>query len=674
MGVDVPELDDRTFEELMTDARKRIPVHSDEWTDHNATDPGITILEVLAWVAESDIYELDRITDRHVRRYLRLLGVDPRGPRPAEALLSLAPPPELVGTALPAGTPLTVEDAGSTRHFETVGSAVLTRARVAAVVSETPEGRSDHTRANETAGLSYRPFGREAAEDSTVYLGFDAVPAADRLDIQVDFHEASMAPPASHGDEPPDFAPSVRVAWERCTDYDAVHDPASWVSLGADPDSAGPDSGDGRLHDGTDQFYHGGTVSIPIPEDWARQELLDVDRPLHWLRARIDEPGHEVPPEFDAVETGVVTAAHRRTHESVALIRVEEGADPETVRARGGPEVTTARPEQTFIFPRAPVLSATVTVGGTEWTEAPDFDAAGPDEEVYVLDQAAGLIRFGDGIRGTVPDPNQPVRAASYAHGGGEAGNVSSEADWRLVDERLRSVDVRARGSGTGGTDAESTDEALARLKADLRTPYRAVTAEDYRYLATHTPGLRFGRAAVTIAEPPADDECVRPGTVTVVVVPFAPSYRQRPEPSEGFLEAVACHLRRHRLLTDAVEVVAPTYVGVEVDAVVEVLSGHGVEHTIDAVVDRLERFLHPLDGFDGDGWPFGRPVYRSEVYEAIEGVEGVDCVNDVDLAAGAPGERREAGLDIPSNALAYLDDVTVTAAGDRDNCGRWSG
>lgn len=673
MGVEVPQLDDRTFEELLTDARKRIPVHSDEWTDHNPSDPGITMLEVLAWVAESDIYKLDRITDRHVRKYLRLLGVEPRGPRPAGVSLSLAPPPGLAGTTLPAGTTLAVEDGATTRHFETTRATPLTRAGVAAVVSETPSGRTDHTRANETEGLTFHPFGRAAAVDSAVYLGFDATPAADRLDVHIDFHEASMAAPASHSDETPDFEPSVRVVWERCTDYGEIHDPASWESLGPDPGAAGPARGDDPLRDGTDQFYHGGTVSIPVPDSWTARELLDVDRPLHWLRARIDEPGHEVPPELDAIETGVVTATHRRTHESAPLLRADEGDDPETVRARGGPEVTTARPGQTFVLPQAPVLSATVSVGGTEWTGVPDFDAAGPHDEVYVLDREAGVVRFGDGIRGTVPDPGEPVRATAYDQGGGEAGNVPADAAWRLVDARYQSVDVHPRGPATGGADAESTDEALGRLKADMRTPYRAVTAEDYRYLATHTPGLRFGRAAVHVDEPAADDGCVRPGTVTVAVVPFAPPHRQRPEPSEGFLEAVACHLRRHRLLTDEVEVVGPTYVGVEVEAAVEVAEGQAAEPTTDAVGDRLERFLHPLDGFGGDGWPFGRDVYRSEIFEAIEGVAGVDCVNDVDLAAAPPGARGEAGIDIPPNALAYLDGATVTAAADRDDCGRWS-
>jgi hypothetical protein len=70
VGLRVPELDDRTYAELLEDVRKRIPVLAPSWTDHNAHDPGVTLLETLAWVAEAYRYRLDRVTDDHRRTYL----------------------------------------------------------------------------------------------------------------------------------------------------------------------------------------------------------------------------------------------------------------------------------------------------------------------------------------------------------------------------------------------------------------------------------------------------------------------------------------------------------------------------------------------------------------------------------------------------------------------------
>ncbi|WP_380677705.1 putative baseplate assembly protein [Salinigranum sp. GCM10025319] len=596
MGLDVPELDDRTFAELMTDLRKRIPVHSSTWTDHNESDPGITMLEVLAWVAESDIYQLDRVTDRHVRKYLRLLGVRPRRPLPATVSLHTDPPASLAGTELPAGTRLAVDDAGTVRRFETTRSVALTDSEVEAVVSETPAGRVDNTRANGSEGLHFLPFGRGAAEDSAVYVGFDADPfdGGPRLDLHVDFHEADLPEPAAHGDEPSPFEPSVRVVWEHCTDYDRFYDPAAWQRVDEGPADGETDG----FEDGTTHLYHGGTVSIPRPDGWtgADRALFDVPEPLYWLRARVATPGHEVPPQVNAFERGVVEAAHRARYRDEPLVRVPEGMSAEAVRRHpgDGEATTTARPGQEFVFPRAPVLDAEITVGGAAWNRVEDFDASGPDDPDYVLDHERGVVQFGDGVRGEVPAPDRAVEATWYDHGGGEAGNVAGDAEWRVDDEALAGVDVSARGPATGGEDAESTDAALARLKGDLRTPYRAVTADDYRYLATHTPGLRFGRAAVHVGDGDASEACARRGVVTVAVVPYSPPHRDRPEPSAGFLDAVACHLQRHRLLTDEVVVEPPTYVGVDVRAEVEVEDGYAADHVVEAVEDELDRFLDP--------------------------------------------------------------------------------
>lgn len=76
MGIDVPHLDDRTYTDLVDEARALIPGYAPDWTDHNASDPGITLIELFAWLAEMLVYRSDQVTDRQVVAFLRLL----RGP------------------------------------------------------------------------------------------------------------------------------------------------------------------------------------------------------------------------------------------------------------------------------------------------------------------------------------------------------------------------------------------------------------------------------------------------------------------------------------------------------------------------------------------------------------------------------------------------------------------
>lgn len=86
MFVPLPNLDDRRWADLVDEGRSMIPVFAPAWTDHNAHDPGITLMEMLAWIAETDIYRVDRIPDSHLRTFLSLIGT---GILPASAARSV---------------------------------------------------------------------------------------------------------------------------------------------------------------------------------------------------------------------------------------------------------------------------------------------------------------------------------------------------------------------------------------------------------------------------------------------------------------------------------------------------------------------------------------------------------------------------------------------------------
>lgn len=651
MGLEVPDLDDRTFEELLEDVRKRIPVHTEDWTDHNLHDPGITILETLAYVADSELYRLDRITDEHIEKYLALLGEPPRPPKSATAMLGLDPPPGVVGRPIPPDTTIAAEPVGGpVRLFETETPVMLTDASVGAVISEHPDGRSDLTTANRSAGMSYPAFGEAATEGSSLYIGFDGDPfVGGLLDLGIDFHEAGVPEPATHGDEESTFEPSVSVAWEYCPVDEDWHRDEAWTGLAV-------------IRDETKELYEGGIVRLERPSDWPppSDEMLDYPRPLRWIRCTIVDDGHEIAPRFNQVYTNPVRASHRSIVTDERLVRPDGG------------EETSARPDQTFAFANAPVLSATVTVGGETWDEVDSFDASGPDDEHYVLDAAAGTIRFGDELGGQIPEPGQEVVAEEYVHGGGAAGNVSANADWQFIDDELAGVGVDRR-SVDGGRDADTVEDALGRIQRDRNTPFRAVTTDDYAYVATHTPGLRFGRAAAVVEEAVQPDdrsgECESGKRVRVVIVPF--STHERPEPSDAFLEAVRRHVEKHRLLTDRVSVEPAGYVGVGVSVEIGLETGYSAEGRTAAVESRLNEFLDPLDGYDGEGWPFGRPVYRSEIYETVDAVAGVDCVFDLSLRpTGDGGLDDEGSVTIANTALVYPTDHTVSVRRDYGSCG----
>ncbi|HEX8146424.1 MAG TPA: putative baseplate assembly protein [Pyrinomonadaceae bacterium] len=322
-----------------------------------------------------------------------------------------------------------------------------------------------------------------------------------------------------------------------------------------------------------------------------------------------------------------------------------------------------------------------------DWTRVDDFDASGPEDTHFVLDPSAGQIRFGDGVNGDIPpapasETEENVRVVSFQTGGGAAGNVTAPSLDSFarpfhveLDERLFDLQIEQRAAAAGGLDEEALEDAEARARRDLKTQFRAVTDADVEFLALHTPGLRVARArAIPLYAPGLKGypQAQAAASVSVVVVPYSPSLR--PFPSEGFLRTVCRHLDRHRLLTTRVYVIGPEYVGVSVRATVKLFAEFGQTETLARVQKSLDDFLRPLppdDDPEGEGWPFGRTVFRSEIYQLIESVEGVDCVEKVTLAATGVGVARsaEGNILIPPQSLVYPGAHSIEIVAPQSEC-----
>ena len=111
--------------------------------------------------------------------------------------------------------------------------------------------------------------------------------------------------------------------------------------------------------------------------------------------------------------------------------------------------------------------------------------------------------------------------------------------------------------------------------------------------------------------------------------------------PSEGLLQAVGAYLDRRRVVGTHVDVVGPGYTEIGVTARVRARVGADQTTVRNDVIAALRALFDPLSGgMDGDGWPFGRTVYRAEVLQAIDGVPGVDTVLSMTMSAdGQPAQ-----------------------------------
>jgi hypothetical protein len=134
MPIPLPDLDTRRWEDLLDEGRGLIPRYSPGWTDHNIHDPGITLIELLAWLTEQDIYRVNRIPERHYRKFLHLLGYGPEPPAPARVPLRVALADGVPSETLPAGTTVTARRPGlPPLRFRTLAPLTAVPATIAAL-------------------------------------------------------------------------------------------------------------------------------------------------------------------------------------------------------------------------------------------------------------------------------------------------------------------------------------------------------------------------------------------------------------------------------------------------------------------------------------------------------------------------------------------------------------
>ncbi|HWF73172.1 MAG TPA: putative baseplate assembly protein [Solirubrobacteraceae bacterium] len=606
-------LDDLRFQPLVNEARARLHELCPEWTEANVSDPGITLIELFAWMTDQLSYRINRLPEKLQVALLALLDVRlyPPTASTAQVRFALERPPEEALT-IPAGLtevstaraqgqdPVvfqTVEDF-TIRPLE-LDVYLLKRGSVYLNVNVS-EGVALPAGGEEQQAFSSRPRMQDA-----LLLGFGA--SLDRLVLRL---EVDCARARGVGVDPTD----PPLVWEASTgerDED-------WVAVE-------------KLSDTTEGFNEGkGMIELQLPPRVVQQSI--GEHRLNWLRCRVTGAGkqdYSVPPKISKIRArpigALLSAEHSQRFEDEPLGRSD------------------GTPGQVFHLQRSPILDLTEHEGlevrepgnyPVLWTEVDTFAASGPEDRHYRLDGSTGEVELGPAVRqpdgtfrayGATPPPGAELRFRAYRHGGGTQGNVKAGALTRL---RRPIPGVRAVTNplpAAGGVDGETIGSARARTAIELRTANRAITARDFEQLCHVGVPELVARARCL---PGARGEAVQVLIVPRIEQPYRRLEVHEFELDEQLIVKLADYLDQRRLVGVSVELKPPDYVGVTV--VVRVVAepyrdAASLERRIE---ERLYTYLNPLvGGASGSGWEFQRALGQGELYPHVQAVDGVQMI-----------------------------------------------
>ncbi|MCX5963500.1 MAG: putative baseplate assembly protein [Cyanobacteria bacterium] len=684
------DLDDRTFQDLVEECILRIPRYCPEWTNYNPGDPGITLVELFAWLTDQMMMRFNQVPRRQYVAFLEMLGVRLQPPSPAHTevtfyLTSTLPTRYAIATGTEVATLRTETEEAivfSTDRPLWIGVPRINHFLTAERVENEPQVLRDRftnqwSQASDGTweGREQFVFDERPKDGNCFYLVFSPDEPLDGNVLALTLQGQAATATGINPDQPPrDWEAWDGMAW-RSILLQESDDHTKGFSF-SEHGNAAPNQ------------VQSSDVVLHLPLDWPVTDFATYRG--RWLRC-VCRPGrssYSRSPQLMGMSVraigGVISASQ------CLLIRDEllgesNGTPGQMIQLQSG----SVLPRQTGEH-----LIVTSPVGLPQiWQEVTDFADSGPDDRHYVLDSLSGSIQFGPLIRepgqlrqqvstrsrtqqqsssnsstsgnsngssitivsptneslsfeqsrlerqyGNIPPRGSTFRMAAYRTGGGAAGNVQKGSIF-VLKSAVPYVDrVVNHGAAYQGADAESLEEAVLRVPQLLRTRDRAITPEDFETLS-----LQAGRGAIARAYCPVKSQ-INPGIVDVRLVPqINPAILDRGEginPSQLALtpqlrSQVLNYLDERRLVGVQVRLQEPEYVGVSVQVEVGLHPEYTNPQAQLLIMRKLQmslyRFLNPLTGgSQGKGWDIGSPVYRSDIVNLIQQTSGVRFLGEV--------------------------------------------
>lgn len=700
----VPQLDDITYEQLVQRAINKIPTMTDQWTDFNSHDPGVTVLQTYAWLVDMLNYYMNATGDAHVLKYLKLLGIEQEKAKEASTYLMIED--EKNHVFIPKGTKIY----GGTTCFEFQDSFDYESNPFVAYLNEVDGSAIDLTaftgENNEVADMFAQEFEREAityfgfkkplTKDTVVY--FQVKEEAERQDFDDDF---SMN----------------ELQWQ-------YYSADGWNDVV-------------KVEDGSGGFLKSGLIRFELSEEMAALKHPDLSSftitSCYFLRAILKENRYDKLPKLNNVYTNPMFIKQQDTICSIeelvyqgeeklysdkclqdndyVLIGVEKGeafeigyeyeesaidllnfhredklrpyiSFKEENPIPIGTKIQIIRIRENFLLDmkvgktngccnqRIPFSleegEEISYLGISFWREEEDgghtykpftyvenLERCDYMYYVFTYDKEEEVIILGDGIHGVIPPQGLLMCITDLITSKFGDGNIMPEEIKRFSNKEL-TYQIRNPEAAFNGKSAATKEEMLESLREVLFKQNRMVSVVDYKDMVKSTPGLMIEEVQVIDGKRYGEIHHIKQEEQTVYLVIKQRADIERPALSSVYKKIIAQYIEEYRLINTKVKLVSPNYVGVEV-------YGKIYLH-YESEKDQILQFIMEQVAGDGSKTEFGKHIILGKMFTKLEIFASVKKVEFISMERVGNGAVKNSRGDIVlyEDAIPYLRSIQI--------------
>ncbi len=658
-------LDDRNWQELRDELKRRIPTHSTVWTDHNASDPGIVLIELFAWLGENLLARMNKMPEKAQREFLNLLNIPLQEAQIATAQVKFSsdsPRPVLIPygklseklrvmsgdlafqitdelTVLPVEAyPCVKAKVDKNEKFvgvEQVISLIKTKIDLSKdITKENINSYETKFLSEPEAGILPPVTDINNSVDKWLWIALLAPEKltrglkGDALSNKLDELRLNCAGNAVSFGFQIDESLCGSIDHQRCTDPEANFPaiPMEWeIATGRYAQENNPSISQiiylplKTKSDNTFGMTRSGTLKLRLP-----RSKPDGSVPFGDWVAGLADPDlagvGQLPPRIDDEKLArrVLTwvrirrpqndlPAIRLHHVAINVVEVEQAITAKSQLLGYGNGQT----YQMYHLSHTPVIKDSQLIQVREagewknWYEVDDMNQALPDDRFYTINLINGTVIFGDGVHGRIPRPGEAIRCLSYRYGGGAKGNVPADSlkKVRASGNHLKSLKAINLFVAKGGVDGETDIEALSRIPEYLHHRDRAVAKDDFQKLALETPCTNLGRVEVLPRHKPHERIDEVPGVVTLILIPaYDPLHPNEPIPDKSTINKVCQYLETRRLITTELYLTPAEYIPVYLSSAIEVEEGYGIDTVNSWVELAIRQYFAPLPPYGPAG------------------------------------------------------------------------